>query len=553
MKYCAYCGKPIENGQCTCEGALEEQAKAKQVQKKLNKVAVPAVALCLVLAIAIVAFQYMTAVKLTDFVKVDTYGKSGSGKVSCTIDETALQKYLYPTTEEEMEEMDLLEAFELELEQWEYIEQIEKCVTITPSKEKDLFNGDVLKIKVEFKNEAGYEFNEKFRGGTIEHTVSDLYEDPKVSKTETEQPKTEDIAENKEKIEAVLEKYFPKPEDFDQPAFSYSAELDSNGNIQYSMNKNKDGTLTVYNYEKGKKVGYTKYSYDGTNIKVVEEETYESEDSEEVVDQKKNPVVGKTYVQYTAAFYGVPGLLAEGTLSTPPMIEFATDTTGTFFGVVGQGFITASFTYEVQDNIIILNGDSQGEYYHSSLSEDKKIIFEILDDDSIQILECPNGIGFTGVGDIFKLKDMAEEETVYPIAFLGKKVGDVREYYGPEEESGYYNGGVGLFYEGLPAFFADVGFVEKLTDDCNILTLMAGKGEQISELLNGSMTYPEIEAVLGDKVTLEKPTLQFDNEYYYHNVAYLSFMYEGLSYTWTWFEDPMTNPSANVMIKIEGF
>lgn len=129
--------------------------------------------------------------------------------------------------------------------------------------------------------------------------------------------------------------------------------------------------------------------------------------------------------------------------------------------------------------------------------------------------------------------------------FIGRTLGEVREVWGQEVETGNYNGGIYFTYPGSPTFFTP-NMLRTPQNSDKINCVSVNDGLEILPGVTGDSTFPEIQAAFPDEgfVKPERTYNEMEGEWEYS----LVFNYEGSDVMCTWYEDPETNPVSHIMI-----
>ena len=139
--------------------------------------------------------------------------------------------------------------------------------------------------------------------------------------------------------------------------------------------------------------------------------------------------------------------------------------------------------------------------------------------------------------------ELTKESPAYD--FIGKTLGEVREVWGTEIESGNYNGGIYFIFPDSPTFF--IPNMLRAPQDSDIINSVSVNDDiEILPGVTGNSTFPEIQAAFPDK-ELKKPERKYnemEGEWDYG----LVFNYEGSDVLCTWYEDPDTNPVSHIQI-----
>lgn len=101
-----------------------------------------------------------TAVDLTDYVNPRFSGSSGSGRVRCDLDYSALESALSAEASKDSVLRGLL--------------RLESTIRLTVTPEKDLSNGDKVTVTVTFDEDAAKEAGFRVKGGSRSFTVKGL-------------------------------------------------------------------------------------------------------------------------------------------------------------------------------------------------------------------------------------------------------------------------------------------------------------------------------------------------------------------------------------------
>ena len=129
--------------------------------------------------------------------------------------------------------------------------------------------------------------------------------------------------------------------------------------------------------------------------------------------------------------------------------------------------------------------------------------------------------------------------------FLGKTLGEVREVWGTEIESGNYNGGIYFIFPDSPTFFVP-NMLRSPQESDVINSVSVNDDHEILPGITGDSTFGEFQAALPDK-NLEVPERTYnemEGEWDYG----LVFEYEGHDVICTWYEDPKTTPVSHIQI-----
>ena len=163
--------------------------------------------------------------------------------------------------------------------------------------------------------------------------------------------------------------------------------------------------------------------------------------------------------------------------------------------------------------------------------------------------------GFRQTGDPDLDAALSEPETlsgdpIQPADFIGLPPSALFDYYGTDYIMENYAGSTFLIFDGSPEYYFGEMVVDysgepvkEISDDLLIRQVIAYDRHILVDNIPSAATYPELVAAVGEEVTLEEPTYYFnemDDTYAYS----LSFYYQEYHLSYTWYEDPMTNPSA---------
>lgn len=180
MKYCSYCGRPLEDGSvCECNQKQDKTSgKTSQIDMgKIKKLAIPVAFLLVILIALICVISYVrTGINLEDYMVIEgVTGLNGQGTLSYSLDTAALNKAL--VGEEDYSGMDEDNYEEMLAAAWETFELADKAmrgISLTASQETGLSNGDVVTITATFENSDNEKFPYHFKNGSINYTVSGL-------------------------------------------------------------------------------------------------------------------------------------------------------------------------------------------------------------------------------------------------------------------------------------------------------------------------------------------------------------------------------------------
>ncbi len=144
-------------------------------------------------------------------------------------------------------------------------------------------------------------------------------------------------------------------------------------------------------------------------------------------------------------------------------------------------------------------------------------------------------------------EDNKNIETVILSDYIGKTVGDVREFFGDKYTLAGYQASTVMFYNDIDVnFFVNI-YGEYPTDEEKIDIIVSAGKFNVFDGLSGNMTYQEIANCVGSEVQLEEPSYDFDYEsdsWLYR----LSFDYKGYSIEYIWNTDPYKNKSLSVYV-----
>ena len=164
MKYCEFCGKPIENSSsCSCEEAIAETAKKQKTIKKALVVAsiIGILAIALIITIAVVT----TANKIdpVDYAEIifDGYNTNGTAKINFNVDEL-----IYDVIGEEPEGTEKLAVW------WAKYEEYSEDITYKYSPVEKLSNGDEVTVEFIIPDSL----SGKIKNGIHKYTVENLPE-----------------------------------------------------------------------------------------------------------------------------------------------------------------------------------------------------------------------------------------------------------------------------------------------------------------------------------------------------------------------------------------
>lgn len=139
--------------------------------------------------------------------------------------------------------------------------------------------------------------------------------------------------------------------------------------------------------------------------------------------------------------------------------------------------------------------------------------------------------------------ELTKESPAYD--FIGKTLGEVREVWGTEIETGNYNGGIYFIFPDSPTFFTP-NMLRNPQNSDKINAVSVNDDLEILPGVTGNSTFPEIQAAFPDK-ELKKPERTYnemEGEWDYG----LVFNHEGSDVMCTWYEDPDTNSVSHIQI-----
>ena len=164
MKYCEFCGKPIENSSsCFCEEAIAETAKKQKTLKKALVVGsiIGILAIALIITIAVVS----TANKIdpVDYAEItfDGYNTNGTAKINFNVDEL-----IYDVIGEEPEETEKMAVW------WAKYEEYSEDITYKYYPVEKLSNGDEVTVEFIIPDSL----SGKIKNGIHKYTVENLPE-----------------------------------------------------------------------------------------------------------------------------------------------------------------------------------------------------------------------------------------------------------------------------------------------------------------------------------------------------------------------------------------
>lgn len=139
--------------------------------------------------------------------------------------------------------------------------------------------------------------------------------------------------------------------------------------------------------------------------------------------------------------------------------------------------------------------------------------------------------------------ELTKETPAYE--FLGKTLGEVREVWGTEIESGNYNGGIYFIFPDSPTFFIPNMLRSPQNSDV-INSVSVNDDHEILPGITGNSTFADFQAALPNTelVIPERKYNEMEGEWDYG----LVFEYEGQDVLCTWHEDPATNPVSHIQI-----